>query len=62
MQEPSPGDEAYRLLLRSYTAINAHHSSMSTPLDALQPDGSPFAHVWQPGDWDEPSMQGAWLL
>ncbi len=62
MQEDSPSDDPYRLLLRSYTAINAHHSSMSTPLDALQPGGSPFAPVWQPGAWDEGSMQGAWHL
>ena len=54
LQETSPGDDIFRLL-RSYSAVSAHHSNIRTPGDALQCESSPFAAVW-----DEPGMQGPW--
>ena len=59
VQESSPGDEDYHLLLRSCTAINAHLSGVSAPLGALQPSETIFAALWQHQSWDEP---GSWLV
>ena len=59
VQESSPGDEDYHLLLRSCTAINAHLSGVSAPPGALQPSETIYAALWQHQSWDEP---GSWLV
>lgn len=59
MQESSPAEEDYHLLLRSCTAINTHLSGASLPLGALQPGDSAYTALWQHQSWDEP---GSWLM
>ena len=59
VQESSPADEDYHLLLRSCTAINAHLSGVNFPSGALQPGDSVCTALWQHQSWDEP---GSWLM
>ena len=59
VQESSPGDEDYHLLLRSCTAISAHLGAVSAPPGALQPSEGAYAALWQHQSWDEP---GSWLV